>query len=739
MADCDETKCVHELRETRQSRSTWNSAILFLVIFGVGLSLRLVHITAESIWWDEFATVAFLEPPPAYPQSPHYERWNQTVIRQPSPTLGTFLRQNRGLDPAAMPMYLSLEYYWNRHVHASPVALRLLSVLIGIAVLPVLFFLGKYLFGVKAGLIAMFCAAVSPIHIQFSKEIRMYGLMTLLAVVAVYAFCRILDNGRKIWWLVYAVSVLLLSWTHPFALLLPFVQGLFWLLAYPRDIRRLFMWGVLTAVMTVPAALWVLGIQFWGQDSTESWLRAPTLIELVNDIFADDAIGATYQLNATPHAFSRVFGADIAGELLRWRWAAGRIMVIAVVFSLAWLLLASTIARNYRHAESPGPRTSLPTGYWGIFLGLWLMAPPLILYVLSLLWRPCHQPRYTVHASLSLYLIVGAAIMMLPKKAMRIMGILGLIVFYGYQQMLMIGEPQHPDWLGASRMIREMGKPDDLILAHNWLWKRVFAYNLGPVPNVVCYGSSHDILAEKSAFFLDLQLSSIANPDEPRQVWIAVRTEYFTRGTIEPLEHELRARNLTFEVEEFGGIQRVILYRVRLSSETGPYRPLPGLDPEAPKEFGDLAMEFWRAQEYETAVLAAQNAIRIDPGYVRAWSYLGMSYKELGRFDEALAAFQQAITLDPMDYPWSLNNYTELLISAGRYEEGVTAAKQALEALSGDPWSLALLGRAYYALGDYAQALEALRQAVAKGSHDHRIQEWLEAVEKTAAETAGNE
>ncbi len=722
--------------ETRLRRSATKHKLLFSLILLLGLMARLAHISGESIWWDEFATVAFLKPSPAYEVSPYFERWNQQVIRQSSPTLGAFLRQNKGLDPAAMPLYLAIEYYWNRHVNASPLALRALSVLLGMAVLPVLYLLGNHFFGPGAGLITMLCAALSPIHVQFSKEIRMYGLFALLAIITVYAFCRLLEDRKRRWWVLYVAALLPLSWTHPFALLLPLTLALFWLAAYPGDIVRLFKWGLLTAAVTLPAALWVITIQFWGPDSTESWMRAPTLAELANDIFADDAIGATYQVNATPWAWAKLTGEEAAHWIISWRWVIGRGAVMGAVAAIAWLLAACTVFHGcaLRREEPSGNR--LAPWRKTLLAALWTVLPPLILFLVSIAWRPCHQPRYTVHSSFGLYLIAGGAIMFIPRRAFRIAGVACLLLFYGYQQMLMLGEPQHPDFLGVSKQIREEARPEDLVLSHNWLWKRVFAYNLGPVPNTVCYGSTYGVLAEKSAFFLDPETP--AGP-EPRSVWAVVQTDYFTEGTIKPLEREFDARGLEWTAHEFGGIQRVILYRVRRRPDTPPYHPGPDPEGPAPREFSDLAMEYWRAGNFDMAVAASQNALHINPDYARAWSYLGMSFKEQGRNAEALDAFQRAMEIDPRDYPWTLNNHAELLILAGRHEEAVAISKKALEALPGDPWCLALLGRAYYLLGDYEQAHAALTEAMKGNSPDMRIRLWQEETEKALAEAVSNE
>ncbi|MFA7691667.1 MAG: tetratricopeptide repeat protein [Candidatus Hydrogenedentes bacterium] len=734
--------CVERRNIDKNAGLSWRGKVVFALIFLLAVALRVINITEESVWWDEFATVAFLKAPVEYESSPYFERWNQEVIRADSPTFDIFLKQNRLVDPAAMPLYLMMEYYWNRWVHASPLALRFLSIFLGLLILPLLYLLGVYLFDRKVALIAMFCLALSPIHVQFSQEIRMYGLMTLLALAAVYAFCRLYTEEEKKyrWWFLYGLSILLLSWTHPFSLLLPVVMGLFWIMSRPRDFWRAFKWGALTAVLVLPAVLWVLAIQFWGQESTDTWLRLATVRELIHDIFTDDAIGTTFQLNASSYALEALVGHRAGLLIASWRWPIGDLMLVATMVSVAGLWVLALYRWYQARRRSEKVETSVRRReIFQFFLSLWLILPPLILFVISLLWRPCLQPRYTVHASLALYLLLGCAIVALPWRRLRITAIVLLVLFYGYQQMLMQGEAQHPNWLGASQEIRDNANEDDLILAHNWLWKRVFVYNLGPLPNIVCYGSTYEILAEKTAFFLDPSFPLRSRAAKTPSVWVVIQTDYFTEGTIKGFEDALAERGLAYTPMIFGGIQRVILYRVQRSSRTPAYAPLEPADSEAPKEFAELSLEYWRAALFDGAVAAAQNALRINPEYARAWSYLGMAYKEQNRQEEAMDAFSHAVAIDPHDYPWSLSNYGELLILSGRYSEAVDLMFQALELLPDDPWCLALLGRAQGFLKQYGAAHQSLSKAAQQGDTDIRIFQWLEELEKEIAESRSHE
>jgi hypothetical protein len=707
-------------------------ALCFIVIFMLGCIIRFQHLQTESVWWDEFATVAFLDPPQAWRLSPHYEHWNQLVDRREVLTLDTFFEQNQCLDPAAMPLYLLLEYAWNQYVHASPFSLRILSLLIGVMLMPLLYFTGKKLFDERAGLIAMACLSMSPIHVQFAKEIRMYGLMTLLALFSAYAFIRAWEEGKKGWWAVTVIATLFLSWTHPFALLLPFVQGLFWLIARPLEIRKLALWSTAISLAVLPAILHVLSIQFWGQDSTDSWMRLPSFNEVINDIFADDAIGATYQINASPLAPAYFLGMKGADTLLAWRWKVGQIFLF-VSMTATVIATAFSLRSVFRRIKGLKENDTEAKNLWYGFLALWLVVPPTVLYLLSLAWRPCHQPRYTVPSSLALYLILGGLFTLISSRKLRRILLVLLLIFYGYQQLIMIGEGQHPDWGGAAAHIREQSRDDDLILSYNWLWKRVFCYNLGPVPNPVSYGSDESILADQAAFFMNLALPSETD-GQPRDLWIVRIQDYFIQDSWEELDEALEQRGLSFTLEEFRGIQHVLVYHISSGDRAFPdYVPAEDLPEDAAREYADLAMEFWRKKEFEVAVTVAKNAQRINPDYPRSWAYMAMAWKEMGRSEEALAAFEQAISLDPEDYPWNHPNRAELLLAAERHEEALAAAEQGLEILPGDSWVLTLQGQALTALGRFEEAREVLLDALSRNSNDGRIGLALTALERAEA------
>jgi len=72
----------------------------------------------------------------------------------------------------------------------SVVACRSLSVLAGVATVPLVALLGAALAGRTAGAVAALLLAFSPLHMYYSQEIRMYSLVTALCALSAWALNR---------------------------------------------------------------------------------------------------------------------------------------------------------------------------------------------------------------------------------------------------------------------------------------------------------------------------------------------------------------------------------------------------------------------------------------------------------------------------------------------------------------------------------------------------------------------
>jgi uncharacterized membrane protein len=105
-------------------------------------------------------------------------------------------------------------------------AVRLPSVLIGAALVPLLYLAGRDLFSRSTGLVAASLGAVAPLAVWYAQEARMYSLYLVLALAAVWLQVRAARDGRVWAWVGYGAVTGLLLWAHYFAGLQVLVQQL---------------------------------------------------------------------------------------------------------------------------------------------------------------------------------------------------------------------------------------------------------------------------------------------------------------------------------------------------------------------------------------------------------------------------------------------------------------------------------------------------------------------------------
>ena len=128
----------------------------------LGLALRVLRLNWQPLWWDEGYSIYFATEPLA-------RMLNLTA---------------HDIHP---PLYYALLHLWTGPIGApTPVQARLLSVLIGASALPVMAWLANVLFPgrVRIAWLATIFLLLSPIHLFYSQEVRMYGLAMVLGMLA---------------------------------------------------------------------------------------------------------------------------------------------------------------------------------------------------------------------------------------------------------------------------------------------------------------------------------------------------------------------------------------------------------------------------------------------------------------------------------------------------------------------------------------------------------------------------
>jgi hypothetical protein len=166
------------------------------------------------------------------------------------------------------PLYPFLLFVWLRLAGLSPLAVRLLSAGIGTLTVPVLYGLGRHVFGRPTAVVAALLAAVSPVLVYYSQETRMYGLVVLFSALSVYWTARLLGNGSKpepgphLSWpfVAYILTTLGAVYTHYYAFFVILAENLVLIIAFWRGRRwtELARWLVAQGLIGLAYVPWIL-------------------------------------------------------------------------------------------------------------------------------------------------------------------------------------------------------------------------------------------------------------------------------------------------------------------------------------------------------------------------------------------------------------------------------------------------------------------------------------------------
>jgi len=205
------------------SREGW--IVVGLVL--VAAAIRIVVIDNQSFWADEALT--------AYEARIQFGAMINVVLHVET----------------TPPLYFVLIWAWGHVLGTGEVALRSLSTLAGIAVVPIAYLCGRELASRRAGVIAAAFVAVNPFLIWYSQEARAYMLLVALSGASFLWFARARREPSRrnlARWTAWSSLALM---THFFAAFLVAAEAL-WLLWTART--RLIA-GALAVVAIVEAAM----------------------------------------------------------------------------------------------------------------------------------------------------------------------------------------------------------------------------------------------------------------------------------------------------------------------------------------------------------------------------------------------------------------------------------------------------------------------------------------------------
>jgi 4-amino-4-deoxy-L-arabinose transferase-like glycosyltransferase len=415
----------------------WIVVVLCLVSFARG-----VHdLGKQSLWWDESLS--------------HYratQPFGSILANRMAFLNGT------GQIPVTPdnhpPLYFVLLRLLVLAAGDSEFAMRFLSVLAGVALVPLLYQCGRRLFDVPrdalgtssapgiapAGTMAALLGAISPLYLWAQQEARPYALGTTLAALSLYALMRLLPapaadsgaqrRGQKTGWdLVYACSTLALLATHYHGTLLLLPQGLIALVARARHKGRLLA-GLLVAGLAAGGALvWVLRVVMPPVD-LPGYTFVPLGV-LLQDVF-------------------RSFPLGISGDTLGvFPWVSAGLLLAA---------LGILIVRRRRASWQ-----------YAAYAALCCLLPIAEIYAVSFV-RPAYMNiRHLIFASPFYYILLGAGVAEARQVHVRVPVHLALgallvgMLLSTHVYRTQFAKEDHRGW---GRYLSEHVRPGDLVLVN---------------------------------------------------------------------------------------------------------------------------------------------------------------------------------------------------------------------------------------------------------------------------------
>jgi 4-amino-4-deoxy-L-arabinose transferase-like glycosyltransferase len=510
-----------------------------LLITLLGILIRCWRIEDQSVWRDEYLIIGYFR----------------------ATDFAGFLSAWRFWNADNTPLYPVLAYLVYHLGSATTLAVRLFSVCLSSAAIPLLYLLAARMGGRTAALWACAFLAVSPHHVWYAQAIRPYALLEPLALLSWWTMLEGVRTRKPGWWLANGTLNLALLWTHPFTAFMLAAEVMFLSLTGWGRWRFLMAWGTWHAAGAVSVALWLWSNREYVLESAVDHYRLPDAGKVLFDLLGDDAVMRTNE-----------FWFPLLHGPVLWFTSAERFLTFQGLFDVGMVLVSVAAlvggAMLWRCIEMRQNLTWLLLVY---------LLPIALLLGLSLAWRPLFEARYTTYSSFALYVLLGLLLSRLRNPAMRAALGTMVLVLMGYQIAALLSGGTRPDWNGVAHQIRTDKAPGDLVLSTFGAGcdDELLAYALGVgLDEVAVAYSPREAMLEVETYFNDITLKGMR---EEKQAWVAVQdiaTPLSNTGSLLPF---LSQALYEVEMTTYPGSSPISLYliKVRETSYSLTYPPLP--------------------------------------------------------------------------------------------------------------------------------------------------------------------
>jgi 4-amino-4-deoxy-L-arabinose transferase-like glycosyltransferase len=454
-------RALASLRTARPARGDrlpdYRFVLAAIVVLAFGL--RLARLTFQPLWWDE--------------------GWSLYFAASDVPTLLELTSVD--IHP---PLYYLLLRLWMGLAGSGIVAVRLFSVLIGTATVPLLFVVGRRLLGRSGGLLAAALLAISPLHVYYSQEVRMYGLVTLLGLAVTYFALRWSLDAGPAWgsllgYVLAAAAALHTQYYAGFLLLgLNLALAIHWQhrrLLMEMGRRRLLAWLAAQGAVLLLFVPWL-------------WYAAQRLAAYVGfkvGVEKDVSMGLFAYLGRHLAAFTWGHLAGLEG----WWWL-GLLPLAALLGGLAlgrWLRRGATRQGRAAPGEPAAPlddtgRAKSAGSVWawaGAVMGVVLVCGFVV--NLALPFNPPRTERLLLLAQPAYLLLVAGGLLALwrARRALALLPVASWLGLALFSLAIFYAVPRYPqdDYRPVADQLRRQALPGDAIVCvHPWQVGYFLAY-----------------------------------------------------------------------------------------------------------------------------------------------------------------------------------------------------------------------------------------------------------------------
>jgi mannosyltransferase len=175
------------------------------------------------------------------------------------------------------PAYYMLLGLWIRAFGDSEAQTHALSLVFGIASIPLAYFAARSLFGRTTGLACALLAALDPFLTYYAQETRMYELEAFLSIVVSWSYVEGIVRAKRAWLAVFIPSVALLCYAHNWGLFVCVGLAVATVLVVRERLRLFAVAAAGVAVLYLP---WVSTLLFQARHTGAPWSTRPSVHDL---------------------------------------------------------------------------------------------------------------------------------------------------------------------------------------------------------------------------------------------------------------------------------------------------------------------------------------------------------------------------------------------------------------------------------------------------------------------------